>query len=351
MAWCFNYQWMVHGIPSAGDSARTRARQALELDPEIPDAYTAMGFSLGYDGAPYYRRAVEIYPSDAWGWALLGATGWWTGDHVNGALAARRGVRVAPNDWLPAYHLGWCLALVGMYEEAAQWYKRAIEIDPLEFFSVQALAWLYRAQGDTEAARQYLEPMLEMGASNASALYTLAFNDLMAGDLGSARGNLTQATRINPRQASNGLPVVEVILGWVLSELGFPEVQRELEHLESVRLEELEQKLEGLETAEPEEIPHAQALSLTGTYNDLTVIASGLGNLEEQSKWFLKAAELDRMNLFYHTLRFAPWVEEIADRPDVREWMQEKERQMAIQRRELEALGPWTPDEIRGQPP
>jgi tetratricopeptide (TPR) repeat protein len=351
MAWCFNYQWVVHGKPSAGDSARTQARRAIELDPEIPDAYTALGFALGYDGAPYYRRAVEINPSDAWGWALLGATGWWTGDHVNGAIAARRGVRVAPNDWLPAYHLGWCLALLGMYEKAAQWYERAVEIDPREFFSAQALAWVYRAQGDTEGAKPYLQPMVDVGGANASALYTVAFNDLVAGDLGSARGNLAQAARINPRQASNGLPVAEVILGWVLSELGSPEGPRELERLESVRLRELEEKLEGLETDEAEQIPAAQALSLSGTYNDLTVISSGLGKLEEQSKWFLKAAELDRMNLFYHTLRFAPWVEEIADRPEVRRWMQEKEQQMAIQRRELEALGPWTPDGIRERSP
>jgi TolB-like protein len=340
LAWQFHFSWMLHGTPYAVDSAQSRALRAIALDSEVPDAHTALGFSVGHEGGPHYRRAVEINPSDGLGWALLGAIGWFTGDHVGGAIAARRGVRVAPKEPEPAYHLASCLALIGMYDEASQWYDVAARVDPAGFrFTHVGPALVHLWRGEVEAASRQKDSMLAMGGDNALALYTAALIDLVAGDLENSHALLTQSVRIAPKQAPNGLPTAEVLSAWVGARLDSGGDRSQLERLRRERIQEVDRLLADVSGNEPANFSHQLALALAGRYNDLTVISSGLGEVEDQTSWFLKAGALDRMNFYYHSLRLTPWVKEIAYRPEVRSWVQEKERQMAIQRLELESLG------------
>jgi hypothetical protein len=235
-----------------------------------------------------------------------------------------------------------------MYSEGAQWYRRAIAVDSAAFFATQILAWTHLLMGNAKEAQSTARAMLDLGRDNAVALYSAAFVNLVTGDLGSARARLSQTIRTAPRQSTNGLPVAEVILAWVLAELDVPGGREEFERLESIRRSELASRLEGVEDVGPSDLPHGRALGLTYTYNDLAVITAGLGKVDDQAAWFLKAAAVDRMNLYYHFLRLPPWFEAIEGRPDIQEWMEEKEQQVAAQRRELEALGPWLPAELQG---
>ena len=112
------------------------------------------------------------------------------------------------------------------------------------------------------------------------------------------------------------------------AESGRPEGRERLENLRRVRVDQVE----------------AGNLSVRRAL-DLTVIASVLGDEEEQLRWFLEAARLDMQGLLYF-LRDFPWLDRIRGRPEFQSWLQESEERMEAQRRELDAMGAWTPEAV-----
>ncbi len=110
-----------------GDAlARAEAleRQALTLSPELADAHQSLAFVYlargEYDRAILEtRRAIEINPSDAYGYASLGSMLMWVGD-AEGAIAAVEKARLFDPtlQWDNIYVLGFGYFLAGHYDEA-----------------------------------------------------------------------------------------------------------------------------------------------------------------------------------------------------------------------------------------
>jgi len=55
--------WIVHSFERTierREKARTLAQQALRLQPDLPEAHLAMGFSLYYGGVPAFFLPVRV---------------------------------------------------------------------------------------------------------------------------------------------------------------------------------------------------------------------------------------------------------------------------------------------------
>ncbi len=83
-------------------------------------------------------------------------------------------------------------------------------------------------------------------------------------------------------------------------------------------------------------------------FNDLNVIASVLGTPDEQLEWLLQAAAVDNDRSLYFYRR-EPWLDPIRELPGFQAWLTREEEEIAGQVRELEALGPWTPEAVLGR--
>ncbi len=84
-------------------------------------------------------------------------------------------------------------------------------------------------------------------------------------------------------------------------------------------------------------------------FRDLHVIASVLGTPDEQLEWFLRAAPLDvsQQRSLYRAREF-PWYDPIRELPGYQAWLEGQMEDIRGQLRELEALGPWTPEAVLG---
>jgi DNA-binding SARP family transcriptional activator/TolB-like protein len=116
----------VTPIPQAQAEARRYARRAMELAPELADAYAAYGLiSLSdAESLPFYQRAVTLEPQRAdyhrWLAQSLSAVG-----REQEALAAtRRSVALDPLHWLSMEHLVGQLMFMGRRDEAVAEFER-----------------------------------------------------------------------------------------------------------------------------------------------------------------------------------------------------------------------------------
>jgi hypothetical protein len=73
-----------------------------------------------------------------------------------------------------------------------------------------------------------------------------------------------------------------------------------------------------------------------------------LGTPDEQLRWFLEASRVDEGRDLYHMARDAPWLDPIRNTAEFQAWLEDEAEELAAQRRELEALGPWTPEALVG---
>jgi DNA-binding winged helix-turn-helix (wHTH) protein/Tfp pilus assembly protein PilF len=129
----------IHGLQPADNvypRARAAAEKALQLDPSLAEAHTALGDIVkGYDwdwssAEPYYLRALSIEPScglaHQWYANLLSITG----RHDDAITHARRGRELAPLALAPASFLGFTLYRARRFREALKEAECAVTLDP-----------------------------------------------------------------------------------------------------------------------------------------------------------------------------------------------------------------------------
>ena len=303
------------------------------MDPHLPYALTAKGFLLAemdrhVDARAFLLQGLTLDPSSAVGWSSLAFAGWASGDNVGGAMAGRQAAKLDPNDTSPRFHIGMSLYQAGMLAEALQWFESCLDVDPDDMWALNSLVGVEWATGDRVAARAYVSRMREAGADNVFVMYYTGLAEAFDGNLEEAETALNQVVSASPYYANSGFPSAQALLGWVMVELGRPEGRERLESLRLLRVEQLE-----------------AGSSHTTAHLDLAVIASVLGDEEEQLRWFLEATRLDErglLSLFGDT----QMTDRIRDRPGFQSWVRESEKRRAAQRSELAATGPWTPEAV-----
>ena len=134
-------------IPPGEAKARARAamEKALELDPNIPEAYAVLGnLQINYD---WDRQAAE--------------------------KSFRRAIELNPN-YATAHHwLGWCLIAQRRFEEAEAEFERASELDPTSMSITSEQGYPAFFAGDLTRAEKIFRQAVEMDGTYAPARMNL----------------------------------------------------------------------------------------------------------------------------------------------------------------------------------
>ncbi len=169
-------------IGDALKQAEALGRQALSLSPELTDAHQLLAYVYlargEYDRAILEtNRAIEINPSDAYGYASLGSMLMWAGD-ANGAIAAVEKARLF-DPTLPPDHvsvLGFAYFLAGRYEEAVA------TLEPLAggeatYFVFAGLAATYAQIGRAPDAKRAADEVTRRWPFFKTALFVEQWRD------------------------------------------------------------------------------------------------------------------------------------------------------------------------------
>jgi TolB-like protein/Flp pilus assembly protein TadD len=134
--------WIYHSddpSPARRDKARALANKALRLQPDLPEAHLALGYSYYYGDVDYERalaefaiaqrglpNAAEVYVSIA---AIERRQGKWEQSTKN----FEKAVSLNPNDTWLLQNLAINYAATKNYEAASKMLERGIELDPHSF--------------------------------------------------------------------------------------------------------------------------------------------------------------------------------------------------------------------------
>ena len=146
-------------IAAAYRQSRSAAETALRLDPDLSEAYTALG----------YDKLTSVF------------------DLPGSEADFRRAAELAPSDYRPVDGLGYLLAMQGRLDEAEATARRASELEPLSITPLLNLARIQMAFGRIDEAETNIRKAiaLQPGLSHAFAYLTVI--DLLRNDPAAAR--------------------------------------------------------------------------------------------------------------------------------------------------------------------
>jgi TolB-like protein/Tfp pilus assembly protein PilF len=160
--------------------ATTAATRALEIDPDQPDALTAMGWVRmihNYDWAAAERLIARALSLDQ---ANVNALHWqshvmsWSGRHESALSLARRATELDPLSAIMRQNLAFILMEAGEYEEALRQVDAALQSDPGFGPSLQAIWNINTRVGRHAEAASALQRWLVRIGRDAAAAAELA---------------------------------------------------------------------------------------------------------------------------------------------------------------------------------
>jgi TolB-like protein/Flp pilus assembly protein TadD len=193
--------WVYHSfdpVPSRREKARLNAEEALRLQPDLPEAHLALGFSYYYGDRDYERALAEFD-------------------------IARRGL---PNESQAYLAIGSIQRRQGKWAESNANLEKAAELDPKNINVLINLCFSYIAQRKFETADKFLDRAI---AASPQSFQPRALKGFMAvpwkGDLGAAEKVFSSTA---PEADPNGL--MTWARAWILMlERKFPESLQVLE--------------------------------------------------------------------------------------------------------------------------
>src|SRR6058998_2914270 len=174
--------WIFHifnPTPERRQKARALAEQALQLQPNLPEAHLAMGFSYYYGDNNYdaAQKEFEIarrgLPNESDVYLALGAIqrrqGKWTESTVNLEKAAS----LNPKDSFPLQQLAFNYQVLRNYDTANKTIDRALALDPTALAPLEVKSKLAIAEkGDFSVAEKAFEVVKSMPMTNEQKLRT-----------------------------------------------------------------------------------------------------------------------------------------------------------------------------------
>jgi len=174
--------WIFHifnPTPERRQKARALAEQALQLQPNLPEAHLAMGFSYYYGDNNYdaAQKEFEIarrgLPNESDVYLALGAIqrrqGKWTESTVNLEKAAS----LNPKDSFPLQQLAFNYQVLRNYDTANKTIDRALALDPTALAPLEVKSKLAIAEkGDFSVAEKAFEAVKSMPMTNEQKLRT-----------------------------------------------------------------------------------------------------------------------------------------------------------------------------------
>ena len=188
-------------------NAEPAVNKALELDDQLGEAYTALGFVLQRkrdpDGAEAaYKKAIELNPSYADAYQRYGVLLKWSFGRVEDALPLhKRALELDPLSKSLNMSVAEDYHEMGRYEAALKQCQRVIEIDPDFPRAYSLMADLYwEALGQVDQGARWLHKAVELDPGNPSHARWLTMVYLDLGDVETARYWLDKAVASAPDQ-------------------------------------------------------------------------------------------------------------------------------------------------------
>lgn len=162
------------------DDAVTVARQAVALDPSLPQGYTHLATALAFqnkldEAIVAARRAVALDANYATGYARLALVLSFTGAPDEALAAARKAIELDPYSFVALRQRGQAHFMSGRYEQAAADFRASLALNPDFGAGHSWLAATYGWLGDEQKARAEADELLRVAPRFADGLYRAPF--------------------------------------------------------------------------------------------------------------------------------------------------------------------------------
>ena len=158
--------WAYHSfdpLPARREKARTAANEALRLQPDLPEAHLALGFSYYYGDRDYERALAEFeiakrgLPNEAQAYMAIGAIQRRQGRWVESTANLEKAAELDPKNSSVLVNLGYNYMATRNFEAADKIFDRGIEAAPESFGSGALKSELaMRWKGDLSVAEKEL---------------------------------------------------------------------------------------------------------------------------------------------------------------------------------------------------
>jgi TolB-like protein/Flp pilus assembly protein TadD len=158
--------WAYHSfdpLPARREKARTAANEALRLQPDLPEAHLALGFSYYYGDRDYERALAEFeiakrgLPNEAQAYMAIGAIQRRQGRWVESTANLEKAAELDPKNSSVLVNLGYNYMATRNFEAADKIFDRGIEAAPQSFGSGALKSELaIRWKGDLSVAEKEL---------------------------------------------------------------------------------------------------------------------------------------------------------------------------------------------------
>jgi serine/threonine-protein kinase len=158
--------WMYHSfdpLPPRREKARAAANEALRLQPDLPEAHLALGFSYYYGDRDYERALAEFdkakrdLPNEAKAYLAIGAIQRRQGKWAESTANLEKAAALDPKDASVLLNLAFSYMATRNFEAADKTFDRGIEAAPQAFASRALKGELaIRWKGDVSVAEKEL---------------------------------------------------------------------------------------------------------------------------------------------------------------------------------------------------
>src|SRR6266576_3897856 len=158
--------WVYHSfdpLPARREKARTAAKEALRLQPDLPEAHLALGFSYYYGDRDYERALAEFevakrdLPNEAQAYMAIGAIQRRQGKWAESTANLEKAVELDPKNSSFLVNLGYNYMATRNFDAADKIFDRGIEAAPESFGSGALKSELaIRWKGDLSVAEKEL---------------------------------------------------------------------------------------------------------------------------------------------------------------------------------------------------
>ncbi|HEY2626203.1 MAG TPA: tetratricopeptide repeat protein [Candidatus Udaeobacter sp.] len=181
LAWYSQLQsWIVHtfdSTPERREKARTLAERALRLQPDLPEAHLAAGYSYYYGDNNYdaalreFEIAQRGLPNESDAYLAIGAIQRRQGKWAESTASIEKAISLNPKDSWPLQNLTSNYQMLRNYDAANKTIDRALALDPTALGPLEVKSKLAIAEkGDFSAAENAFEAVKSIPMTNEQKL-------------------------------------------------------------------------------------------------------------------------------------------------------------------------------------
>jgi TolB-like protein/Flp pilus assembly protein TadD len=172
--------WIIHDLertPERREKARTLAERAVQLQPDLPEAHLALGFSYYY-GDNNYEAALREFeiaqrglPNESEVYLAIGAIQRRQGKWAESTANLEKAVNLNPKDTWPLQQLTFNYWMLRDFDKANKTIDRALALDPTALGPLEVKSRLAISEkGDFSVAEKALEVLNSTGMTDEQKL-------------------------------------------------------------------------------------------------------------------------------------------------------------------------------------